>query len=49
MPHSNTQKSEAQVAKQMLAISEARRNPCQAIPDIIIEELVNELKTADVK
>jgi len=48
MTHSNSQKSEAQVAKQMVAISEALRNPYQVIPDSIIEELVNELKTADV-
>ncbi|WP_180350185.1 hypothetical protein [Ochrobactrum sp. CGA5] len=48
MTHSNNQKSEFQVAKQMEAISEALRNPYQVIPDSIVEEMVNELKTADV-
>ncbi|WP_192800908.1 hypothetical protein [Brucella tritici] len=40
---------EPELSKQMVAISEALRNPYQVIPDSIIEELVNELKTADVR
>lgn len=47
MTHANTQ-TEAQIARQMVTISEALRNPYQVIPDSIIEELVNELKTSDV-
>lgn len=48
MTHSNTQ-NEAKIAKQTVAISEALRNPNQVVPDSIIEELVSELKTAEVK
>jgi len=39
---------EPELSKQTLAISEVLLNPCQVIPDSIIEELVNEIKTADV-